>query len=462
MSPPLPDTALSRRRLLAHSGAGALCVALPSLSLSSSAAAEYTLVATERPLSLLPGMATPAFAYNDAFPSPVLRARQGEPLRVRLINRLASPTTIHWHGVRLPNAMDGVPVLTQAPVAPGEEFVYEFTPPDAGTFWYHPHYDSLEQLNHGLAGALIVDEREPPEFDADLLLVLKDWNLDAAGQFNALTTPRTAARAGTFGGVHTVNGLIEPTYEIPAGGLCRLRLLNIDVTRIFKIVLEGAAAAIVALDGHPLLAPQPLRLLSLGPGMRADLSLRAPAAPGTEVRLINTSASQPWTMATLRAGRPTGPLVTTEPRLTPNPIPEPDLTTAQALSFAFAAGAGSGAIVCGSAVPQPMLWSINKQAWSEVPALMPPLAGLRLGRSYILELQNATPHPHPIHLHGFAFKVLESNEREIVPHFADTALLSPKERLRVAFVADNPGDWMLHCHIIEHQATGMTGYLNVA
>ena len=276
------------------------------------------------------------------------------------------------------------------------------------------------------------------------------------------SSTKAAARAGTFGGIHTINGALAPTYDLPAGGLCRLRLLNVDVTRIFKVILEGADAEIIALDGHPLAAPQPLRLLSLGPGMRADLALRAPAAPGAEIRLVNTSASAPWTMATLRAVLPTQPRIGVDVRLPPNPIPEPDLADAETLTFAFAAGAGGGSIVCGSAVPQPMLWSINKQAWSEVPALMPPLAGLRRGRSYILELQNATPHPHPIHLHGFAFKVLRSNEREIAPYFADTALLSPKERMTVAFVADNPGDWMLHCHIIEHQAMGMTGYLHVA
>jgi FtsP/CotA-like multicopper oxidase with cupredoxin domain len=446
---------------MTRAGAGALCASLPALTLRGSAASEYTLTAAERPLSLLPGAPTPALSYGDTFPSPILRFRQGEPLRVRLVNRLDSPTTIHWHGIRLPNAMDGVPTLTQAAVAPGDAFVYEFTPPDAGTFWYHPHYDSLVQLNRGLAGALIVEEREPPRFDADLLLVIKDWNLDAAGQFNALTSPKAAGRAGTFGSHHTVNGAIEPAYEIPADGLCRLRLLNIDVTRIFKIVVEGADASIIALDGHPLLEPQPLRLLSLGPGMRADLSLRTPRVAGTVIRLVNTSASAPWVMATLRT-MPAMHSVANEQRLAPNPIPEPNLAAAEVLSFAFAAGAGGGSIICGSATPQPILWSINKQAWSEVPALMPPLAGLRLGRSYILELQNATPHPHPIHLHGFAFKVLHSSERDIMPHFADTALLSPKERLTVAFVADNPGDWMLHCHIIEHQATGMTGYVHVA
>ena len=462
MSRSLADAALSRRRLLTRAGAAALCVGLPSLTLRGSAASEHTLVAAERPVSLLPGATTLVLSYGDGFPGPVLRVRQGEPLRARLVNRLDAPTTIHWHGVRLPNAMDGVPTLTQPPVAPGDEFVYEFTPPDAGTFWYHPHYDSLVQLNRGLAGALIVEERELPQFDADLLFVIKDWNLDDAGRFMAPTTPKAAARAGTFGSLHTVNGAIESSYGIPAGGLCRLRLLNIDMTRIFKIVLEGAEASIIALDGHPLAAPQPLKLLSLGPGMRADLSLRAPVALGTGIRFVNTSASAPWTMATLRTAPPTRSLADADVRLPPNPVPEPDLAGAEVLPFAFAAGAGAGSIICGSAAPQPVLWSINKQAWSEVPTLMPPLAALRLGRTYVLELHNATPHPHPIHLHGFAFKLLRSNERDIAPHFADTALLSPKERLTVAFVADNPGDWMLHCHIIEHQATGMTGYLHVA
>jgi FtsP/CotA-like multicopper oxidase with cupredoxin domain len=462
MSRSSPDADPSRRRLLARIGAAALCIGLPPLTLRGSAANEHALIAAERPVSLRPGVMTPALSYGDGFPGPVLRVRQGEPLRVRLVNRLDAPTTIHWHGVRLPNAMDGVPTLTQPPVAPGDEFVYEFTPPDAGTFWYHPHYDSLVQLNRGLAGALIVEEREPPRFDADVLFVIKDWNLDESGRFLAPTTPKAAARAGTFGDLHTVNGAIEPIHEVPAGGVCRLRLLNIDMTRIFKIVLEGGEASVIALDGHPLPAPQPLKLLSLGPGMRADLSLRAPAAVGAALRLVNTSASAPWTMATLRTVPPAQPLANVPARLAPNPIPEPDLAGAEVLPFAFATGAGSGSIICGSATPQPVLWSINKQAWSEVPALMPPLAALRLGRTYLLELQNATPHAHPIHLHGFAFKLLRSNERDIVPHFADTALLSPKERLTVAFVADNPGDWMLHCHIIEHQATGMTGYLHVA
>ncbi|MGH6927368.1 MAG: multicopper oxidase domain-containing protein, partial [Dongiaceae bacterium] len=109
--------AVSRRRLMTRAGAGVLCAALPSLTLRGSAAGEYTLVAAERTLSLLPGTTTPALSYGDGFPSPILRVRQGEPLRVRLVNRLGSPTTIHWHGIRLPNAMDGVPTLTQAPVA---------------------------------------------------------------------------------------------------------------------------------------------------------------------------------------------------------------------------------------------------------------------------------------------------------------------------------------------------------
>ncbi len=102
-------------------------------------------------------------------PGPELRVRQGEPVRITVSNKLSEDTTVHWHGIRLPNAMDGVPGLTQKPIRPGESFVYEFTPPDAGTFWYHPHADTLQQLGRGLAGALIVQEPERAAVDRDLL-----------------------------------------------------------------------------------------------------------------------------------------------------------------------------------------------------------------------------------------------------------------------------------------------------
>jgi FtsP/CotA-like multicopper oxidase with cupredoxin domain len=463
MSPSLFDSRIARRAFLIGTGAAAAGGVL-ALHSAHSVAQEFTLVAQERSLPMLGGSAgpTPVLTFGDAFPSPLLRVRQGEPMRVRLVNRLKEPTTIHWHGIRLPNAMDGVPNLTQQPVEPGEEFVYAFTPPDAGTFWYHPHFDSLEQLARGLVGGLIVDEADAPAFDADVLLLIKDWNLENDGRFGPLTSPKAAGRAGTFGDIRTVNGSTDPIYQIPAGGLCRLRLLNADITRIYKIIIEGGSADVIALDGNPVDSPYPLELQELGPGMRADLALRAPA-PGTTIRLVNTSTSKPWTMATLTTVadarvRPSAD----SPKLPANPVPEPDLAKAIPLPLAFSAGLGSGASICGSGRPVQLFWSINKKAWPEVGMLMEPLATLRRDQSYMLELANLTPHTHPIHLHGHFFKVLLSNKRDIRPNWADTVLLAPDERVKAAFVADNPGDWMVHCHIIEHQVTGMMGYLRIA
>ncbi len=127
------------------------------------------------------GPTTEVWAYDGSVPGPEIRLRQGEPARIVVVNHLEEDTTVHWHGIRLPNAMDGVPGLTQPPIKPGGSFVYAFTPPDAGTFWYHPHADSLQQLGRGLAGALIVEEAEPVQVDRDLLWVLADWRLDADG-----------------------------------------------------------------------------------------------------------------------------------------------------------------------------------------------------------------------------------------------------------------------------------------
>ena len=173
------------------------------------------------------------------------------------------------------------------------------------------------------------------------------------------------------------------------------------------------------------------------------------------------------------------------PALPASPIPRPDLDHAETLEFSFSAASATALdpsdlppaltelqSALGTKVPaadllcrsQRIFWAINKRPWpgqsgGHVP---PPLATLTRGRSYIFELINATPHTHPIHLHGHTFLVIESNKRTVTPYYTDTVLIHTKERVKIAFVADNPGDWMLHCHIIEHQDTGMMGYVRVA
>lgn len=155
---------LSRRAFLAASAATAL--PLPALALSG-----HRLRAAPARVRLVPEPwgETDVWSYGGTVPGPVLRARQGERLSVTVENALSAPTTVHWHGLRLPNAMDGVPHLTQAPIAPGASFTYAFDLPDAGTFWYHPHMQSAKQVGRGLYGALIVEEDTAPRVDHDTI-----------------------------------------------------------------------------------------------------------------------------------------------------------------------------------------------------------------------------------------------------------------------------------------------------
>lgn len=163
---------ISRRSLLRAGSCLALSALSPPGRASPSAAREIRIAAAPASLPLTGKGDVDVWTYDGSVPGPTLRLRQGEPVRIIVENGLDQDTTVHWHGIRLPNAMDGVPGLTQPPIRPGESFVYEFTPPDAGTFWYHPHTNSLEQLGRGLAGALIVEEGEPVLVDRELLWVL--------------------------------------------------------------------------------------------------------------------------------------------------------------------------------------------------------------------------------------------------------------------------------------------------
>jgi FtsP/CotA-like multicopper oxidase with cupredoxin domain len=263
----------------------------------------------------------------------------------------------------------------------------------------------------------------------------------------------------------SINGAPRPyAAELPAGGLVRLRLLAADVTRVYRLETEGEAeeALILATDGNPLEKPWRLEQHALGPGMRVDIGLRLPAKPGATLRLVDYSAGTAFPLAEFTTKAADAKPGRAWPVLAVNPIPMADLAQAELLPFEFSAGQGQGASICAPGQKEWILWAINKRAAQEDPSLEPPLYALKAGRSYIAEFVNRTPHTHPIHMHGHTFRILESNQDDAPPpHWADTALLRPDERIRAAFVAA-PGRWMLHCHILEHQISGMMGYIEVA
>ena len=485
---------VTRRRLLAGaaclasgagflrwSGRGAFGAALaPTAEVGPGRTIGLNLVAAERPAALpcFSGHTLPLWTFSEGAWPPVVRANPGDRLEVLFENRLPRAnehTSIHWHGIRLPNDQDGVPYLVQQPVMPGESFRYHFALPDTGTFFFHSHCNGSEQLGRGLTGILIVDGDTTVPYAADETILLRDWLIDPDGaSFRNFTTARGAHRAGTFGNVRSANGAIRPEIPLPSSADCRLRLINGDPTRVMELEVTGAEAAVIAIDGAAL-PPFPLATWLLGPGMRIDLAVRAPGEGGT-AEIVDRRLAEPVSLATLvgtgAAGtaKPFDPLPLRAPR-----IPEPVIAGAETLAFVFGDADGNGVSATVDGPPDALaigtlclssydFWTINGTAWPgrDHARIPPPLAELQLGRSYIFRLTNGTDLIHPIHFHGHTFKVLGSDRRSLPMHHADTVLLTPKETVEVAFVADNPGDWMLHCHIIEHQEAGMMGYLRVA
>jgi FtsP/CotA-like multicopper oxidase with cupredoxin domain len=399
-------------------------------------------------------------------PPPVLRLRKNQPAKLRVSNQLSDYTTMHWHGLRIPNKMDGVPYLTQFPIGPGTSFDYEFTPPDSGTYWYHPHCQTMEQMAHGLTGILIVEDEKDPQFDAEIALNLKDFHLDKDGGLDTPYTKRGAARGGTMGNVMATNWLQNPSYKAPAGGLVRLRIAATDTARIYRIALDGAKGKVVAMDGHATdLVPWPTKdtPLIVAPGQRVDMAIQMPTEGGV-VTLNHHALSGSRSLAQLvPVGQNLKHQLEDLPALARNLLPEPDLSTAETHEFLFgwtpeADPQNNG--WCGSLGYS--FWSINKKPWpGDAEPNVGPLAEMKLGKSYILRLRNESPNDHPIHLHGLVFKLLRSNKRDIPQIWTDTAHLLKDETIDVALVADNLGDWAFHCHVIEHQKSGLAGYLSV-
>jgi manganese oxidase len=243
----------------------------------------YELAARPVRWEILPGVRVTAFTYNGTLPGPELRVPYGQRLRIEVRNELMEPTTVHWHGIAVPNAMDGVPGVTQDPVMPGESFTYEFDAipagrdSEGGTFLYHSHFEEDRQVGLGLAGALVIEEPAPVPYDVERTVMINEWNLDQA---TGETRPPMEME-GMFPNFFTLNGKSYPSTETIRARVGDRVLLRVVGAGQFThpMHLHGTDFEIAAKDGHPVKGER-LRadVVQVAPGERYDLAFKATEA----------------------------------------------------------------------------------------------------------------------------------------------------------------------------------------
>ncbi|MEL6598050.1 MAG: multicopper oxidase family protein [Pseudomonadota bacterium] len=461
-------TSITRRTLL-QGAAGA--AALTGLPLPSMAGEATPLVARSGTAQLTPEGYPPTaiWGYDGAVPGPTIRVPQGARLTRAFSNALPQPSSVHWHGIRITNAMDGVAYLTQEPVPTDATFLYDFSVPDAGTYWYHPHNRTWEQMARGLYGALIVEEASgAPDVDMDEVLLIDDWRLDRDGQIAAgFGNLHDWSHGGRIGNWITVNGEAAWGRTVPRHARLRLRLVNAANARVFDLGAQGLTGWVVALDGMPLDAPHPLEQVTLAPAQRADVIVDVTAEAGGEAFLFSRERDGGYALATFQVESPKRAAA----RPTPAPLPANPvaalgpLDTARRATLTMEGGAMGrmrGATLNGRSVSaremaqQGKVWALNGAA--DMPDA--PLLDVTRGETVRITIVNDTNWPHGMHLHGHHFRQIDAAGGP--GPLRDTILLNRGESAEIAFVADNPGDWLLHCHMLEHAAGGMTTWLRVA
>jgi FtsP/CotA-like multicopper oxidase with cupredoxin domain len=416
---------------------------------------EINLEAKQVDLELLPGKKTPVWTYNGQLPGPLLRAQVGDRVIVHFKNSLPVETTIHWHGLRVSNDMDGAPGITQPPIAPGGEFLYEFTLKDAGTYWYHPHVDSAVEVGRGLYGPIVVeDPNDPKAFGDDLVLVLSDMSLDEDGQ------PLPDDNGGQFGNlfgregsVLLVNGKVVPHLKVRTGKQQRWRVVNAARARYFNLRLPGHRFVRLGGDNGLAARSEDLYSMVVAPGERADAVFTPADPPGSHKVLQWVPFDRGYGTTFNRPREDLLAIDTVDaPAVTPEPIPE----TLRTIEPIDVAGATERTLAFTIALDGPnVVMGFNGVPYDHARPIE-----TRIGETEVWKLVNDTDFAHPFHLHGYFFQVLDDAR---VPEWKDTVNVPQKSELTIAVKFDErPGMWMYHCHILDHAEIGMMGHLHVA
>ncbi len=413
---------------------------------------EFELEASESQWGIVPPYQTEVWSYNGKVPGPIFRVNLGDTVRVRFTNKLPQSTTIHWHGVRVPNAMDGVPGVTQPAIESGESFVYEFTPKDAGTFWFHPHVNSAEQVERGLHGVLIVEDPDEPQYSQDLEMVLDDWRLDRNWKIDdRFVTRHDLAHDGRWGQYRTVNGAVKPVFDVKAGERIRIRLINVANGRVFSPQFRGLSPQVIAVDGMLAGKPFPLRRFFLASGNRIDLDVVIPTtSAGNTFEIVDSFSRKTVPIAYLKvaSGEPLETPLFDPPRAAH--FPEWREAINAPISHEYELDAKRGG-------PYGITWTMDDEAWPKVKP-----QELVFGRFNRLRFTNKSSRLHPMHLHGQFFKVIARKGKPVNENFwRDTILVGPKETVDIALIPLDKGLWANHCHILEHAEAGMMSTFSV-
>jgi FtsP/CotA-like multicopper oxidase with cupredoxin domain len=432
---------------------------------------------TPRPVTLdLGGPILRTWAYGEHLPGPLLRAKAGDQLRIVVDNQLPTETSIHWHGIALRNDMDGVPGVTQEAIPAGKRFTYEFTAPDPGTYFYHPHVGV--QLDRGLYGVLLIDDpHDAGNYDTEWTVVLDDWidgtgrtpdqvladlagpgqgssgsgsmpgmtdGTSMSGMGETLTSPILGGAGDISYPYYLANGRVPggaETFHAKPGQKIRLRLINAGSDTAFRVALAGHQMTVTHADGYPV-RPVSTDALMIGMGERFDVEVIA--ADGVFPLVASAEGKVGQALAFLRTGAGRAPVATvTPPELDRKVVLGNDLRAAEPVRLADRRLDRTHTLALGGTMSG-YRWTINGKAFPKTSPL-PVTKGQRVR----LRMINHSMMFHPMHLHGHTFASSGGGARK------DTIIVRPMQTVEVDFDAINPGQWATHCHNIYHAERGM-------